>query len=532
VSCPNTIGVTALALLTAYQRTSNVSYLNAAVSAGNAIVSQFNSTPTPGLPHTQDIEFLSELSQITGNTTYSTTATAWFQVVKNTYGNAAANVDQWLADRDHVISHGARSLAAWDLASLIRAAKAAGDVTYALGLATRVVQREADWKDTNPLHRFDQCADPDGCGPADNKRAFDYTLIGEGSLLWAFHDLPGFEPQINEYRALLLSQQDPKGSWGGGNLQRTAYIALGLAAVGGAQAQAAIRSAMAFYLSQQLSQGGWPSLVTPTFTDVEVTEIDSEIVRGMFTLFNTPTGTTITVAPAQLSSLTFTTVTASGMTSVFGVDPSRLPALPAGYQLLNGLAYQVTTTASIAGDVTICFSVPWITDAATFGTVRILQVSEDHFVDRTVLAPGSPAPNFDRRQVCARTTSLEPFAITTRDATAPAISFTLTPSLVLPPNGRLVTITAAIVASDETDPAPRITLVSIVSNKVRAGRDVAGAALGTDDRQFAVRARPGALYTVTYRATDAAGNSTNATATIEVRGPRRSLRDGHEGRED
>jgi len=95
-----------------------------------------------------------------------------------------------------------------------------------------------------------------------------------------------------------------------------------------------------------------------------------------------------------------------------------------------------------------------------------------------------------------------------------------------------VTITAAIAASDDTDAAPRITLLSIVSNKARAGRDVAGATLGTDDRQFAVRARPGAIYTVTYRATDAAGNSTVATATVEVRRPRRSPRDGHGHKED
>jgi hypothetical protein len=515
VSCPNTIGVTALAMLAAYQRTSNPSYLNAAIAAGNAIVSQFNSTPTPGLPHTQDVEFLAELAQVTGNATYSSTANAWFQVAKNTYGSAAVNVDQWLADRDHVISHGARSLAAWDLASLIRTAKAAGDVTYALGLATRIVQREADWKDTNPLHRFDQCVDPDGCGPADNKRAFDYTLIGEGSLLWAFHDLPGFEPQVNEYRAFLLSQQDPKGSWGGGNLQRTAYIALGLAAVGSAPAQAAIRSAMAFYLSQQLPQGGWPSLVTPTFTDVEVTEVDSEIVRAMFTLFNTQTGTSITVSPAQLSSLTFTTVTAAGMTSVVGVDPARLPALPGGHTLLNGLAYQVTTTAAIEGNITICFNVPWITDAATFTTVRILQVDEGRFVDRTILAPASPAPDFDRRQVCARTATLEPFAITTRDNTPPTIAVTLTPSAIWPPNGKLVSITATIVASDDIDAAPRVELVSITSNDAQGrGAEAEDAAFGTDDRQFKVRASPGAEYTVTYRATDAAGNATEAVAEV------------------
>jgi len=516
VSCPNTVGVTALALLAAYQRTSNAVYLNAATASGNAIVAQFNATPTPGLPHTQDVEFLAELAQITGNTTYSTTATAWFQVVKNTYASPAVNVDQWLADRDHVISHGARSLAAWDLASLIRTAKAAGDVNYALGLATAIVQREADWKDTNPLHRFDQCSDPDGCGPADNKRAFDYTLIGEGSLLWAFHDLPGFDAKISEYRAFLLSQQDPAGSWGGGNLQRTAYIALGLAAVGSPQAQAAIRSAMAYYLSKQLPQGGWPSLVTPTITDAEITEIDSEIVRAMFTLFNTQSGTSITVNPAQLSSLTFTTVTSAGMTSVFGVDPARLPALPGGYTLLNGLAYQVTTTASIAGTITICFNVPWITDVATFDTVRILQTDEGRFVDRTILAPASPAPSFDRRQVCARTETLEPFAITTRDVTPPAIAVTLSPSQIWPPNGKMVIVTATITASDDAS-APRIELISIASNDAKGrGAEVEDAAFGTDDRQFKVRASAGAIYTVVYRATDAAGNSAETEATVVV----------------
>ncbi len=274
---------------------------------------------------------------------------------------------------------------------------------------------------------------------------------------------------------------------------------------------------MAYYLSKQLPQGGWPSLITPTITDVEVTEIDSEAARAMFTLFNTQSGTSITVNPAQLSSLTFTTVTSAGMTSVFGVDPARLPALPGGYTLLNGLAYQVTTTASIAGTVTICFNVPWITDAATFDTVRILQTDEGRFVDRTILAPASPAPSFDRLQVCARTETLEPFAITTRDVTPPTISVTLSPSQIWPPNGKMVIVTATIAASDDADAAPRVELVSIASNDANGrGAEVEDAAFGTDDRQFKVRASPGAVYTVVYRAIDAAGNMAEAAATVEV----------------
>jgi hypothetical protein len=507
LSCPNTIGVTALALLAAYERTGTVTYRDAAIVSGNAIVTQFNSTP-PGLPHTQDIEFLMELATITGNPVYSTTAIAWFQVVKNSYASAADNVDQWLADRTvGPVSLNQRTLAAWDLASLIRTAKAAGDINYATGLATRIVQQESLWRDENPSDA------PDPTNP----QAFYFTPFAEGSLLWAFHDLPGFEPQINEYRSFLLTQQDPDGGWGGGDLQQTAYVVLGLAAVGGEQANAAIRSAMAFFLSHQNEFGGWPSAVTPTHGDPEITEVDSEIVRAMFTLFNTQSGSSITVSPAQLSSLTFATVTAPGMTSVFGITASRLPALPGGYRLLNGLAYQVTTTATIAGNVTICFAVPWVDDAGTFATVRILQATGATFVDRTVLAPDSPAPSFDSRRVCARTTSLGPFVIATRDVTPPAISVALTPSTIWPPNGKMVRVTATITASDDLDPAPRIELVSVVGNDAKGrGSDVGDAAIGSDDRQFTVRASPNAIYTVMYRATDAAGNSTEAVASVVV----------------
>ena len=215
--------------------------------------------------------------------------------------------------------------------------------------------------------------------------------------------------------------------------------------------------------------------------------------------------------------MTFSTVTSPGMTSVFGIDPARLPPLPGGYQLLNGLAYQVTTTASVAGETTICFALPWVNDGGTFATVRILQVSGSTFVDRTVLSPARPAPEFESRRVCARTSSFEPFAITTRDVTPPAISVMLTPSTIWPPNNKMVAITATIVATDDLDPSPRVELVSIAGNDAKGrGSDVADAELGTDDRQFTVRASASAVYTVLYRAVDAGGNVATATALVSI----------------
>ena len=51
--------------------------------------------------------------------------------------------------------------------------------------------------------------------------------------------------------------------------------------------------------------------------------------------------------------------------------------------------------------------------------------------------------------------------------------------------------------------------------------DISGANLGTDDRNVQLRAEragggSGRVYTFVYRVTDAAGNSTDATATVTV----------------
>jgi serine/threonine protein kinase len=72
---------------------------------------------------------------------------------------------------------------------------------------------------------------------------------------------------------------------------------------------------------------------------------------------------------------------------------------------------------------------------------------------------------------------------------------------------------AGIGVSDVCDRNPKITLVSITSNEPGAGQDIQGAVLGTDDRNFLLRAQrngtgTGRVYTVRYRATDASGNAT------------------------
>jgi hypothetical protein len=76
--------------------------------------------------------------------------------------------------------------------------------------------------------------------------------------------------------------------------------------------------------------------------------------------------------------------------------------------------------------------------------------------------------------------------------------------------------------SDDLDPNPDLRLASIICNDdCVAADDIGGAELGTDDREFELRAErtgggTGRTYTITYSATDASGNSTVAAATVLV----------------
>jgi hypothetical protein len=382
-------------------------------------------------------------------------------------------------------------------------------VAYATGLASRVIAREAEWKDVNVAHRWDQCGVSGGCGPADNTHAFDYTLLGMGSMLWAIHDLSGFDATINSYRSYLLSQQDASGTWDVGDLQITSFVTVGLASVGGTGTGTAVQNAVAFYIANQQPNFGWPFSIVNGVSGGEYSSVDAQVIRAVDTLFSTQSGLGIAVTPAQLATVTFDQVASSGSTTVVAQQSDG--ALPFGYALVNGLTYDVQTTAAVSGASTVCFS-----SALTAGLTdaRILHKENGKFVDRT------------HDNNCAQAGTLSSFAIATIDPTAvdteaPQLSVTLSPSVLSRHHNKLVTVTATITVTDNADPSPAITLVSIsVSGRDRGRKaDVVDAAIGTDDRSFKLRAervKGGRVYTVVYRATDRSGNLSEVTREVVV----------------
>ena len=113
------------------------------------------------------------------------------------------------------------------------------------------------------------------------------------------------------------------------------------------------------------------------------------------------------------------------------------------------------------------------------------------------------------------------------DTTPPTLVVSVSPSVINANNHKMVAITATVTSLDDAcDPNPTVTLLSITSNESDNGagdtaNDIQGADVGTDDRSFSLRAERsgsngGRVYTVTYEATDAAGNSSEASATVTV----------------
>ncbi|TXK74376.1 hypothetical protein FU659_29590 [Paenibacillus sp. N3.4] len=110
------------------------------------------------------------------------------------------------------------------------------------------------------------------------------------------------------------------------------------------------------------------------------------------------------------------------------------------------------------------------------------------------------------------------------DKTSPVISIVLDKTTLGAPNHKLVTVNAAVDANDSISGIASVVLTSITSNEPDNGLGD-GNQLNDiqiiNDTTFNLRAErsgsgTGRIYSITYTATDRAGNQTNATATVSV----------------
>jgi hypothetical protein len=122
-------------------------------------------------------------------------------------------------------------------------------------------------------------------------------------------------------------------------------------------------------------------------------------------------------------------------------------------------------------------------------------------------------------------TGTDTVTVTVVDTTPPEITVTVTPDSLWPPNHKYVQVETTVTVQDAGDPSPTVTFVSITSNELDNGKgdgNTVNDIVILDDYTFEFRAErsgngEGRVYTITYQATDASGNTAQAFATVIVK---------------
>ena len=107
-----------------------------------------------------------------------------------------------------------------------------------------------------------------------------------------------------------------------------------------------------------------------------------------------------------------------------------------------------------------------------------------------------------------------------RDRKPPQLDISVEPDVLANPNGRFRSVRIAGEVEDE-DEVEDVYLASVESSDPGAGRDIAGARIGSFDDEVLLRAERSAsgerrTYRITYVAVDVDGNEARASATVVV----------------
>ncbi|NOU70273.1 hypothetical protein GC098_02270 [Paenibacillus sp. LMG 31458] len=102
------------------------------------------------------------------------------------------------------------------------------------------------------------------------------------------------------------------------------------------------------------------------------------------------------------------------------------------------------------------------------------------------------------------------------DKTAPILTVQLDKTSIWPANHKMVTINATLNSNDAASGVTSVVLTSITVDQPDSGQGDIGANIGTAATSFSLRAEKGRVYTITYTATDKAGNKTVTSVTVTV----------------
>jgi probable HAF family extracellular repeat protein len=174
----------------------------------------------------------------------------------------------------------------------------------------------------------------------------------------------------------------------------------------------------------------------------------------------------------------------------------------------NGLMTAVSLTVDAtdnSGDAPVC-AITSITGGAGDSTFTAGTLSG------SVRATGGVTYTFNVRCADAANNSATASVdvTVTPDTTAPVIaSVTPSQSSIWPPNGKMVSVSVSVSATDDVDASPTCSLVAVTGGG-------AGDAVVTGPFSASVRANKGTVYSLTVTCSDQAGNTSSKSATVTV----------------
>jgi hypothetical protein len=246
----NTIGVTALGLIKAYELTGDEKYLDAAKITGDALVAKTPGQTNPNKFYSQDIEFLARLGQVTSESTYTNKAKAvmnYFMTQDNRYcatNGCTAEEMNSAYQGFYPTASGNEGYSEWQLASWVRAAEMTGNSAWSSDLASKMNAGVGTYFDLTSTSMDTYVLGLVGLTEAGNADAF----------------------------SALIESQNSDGSWSDANgaIQDTAYAVMALDST---NKDSAMKGRI--WLSAQSSNGVWLDDGT------EYSEVNSEAIQAV-----------------------------------------------------------------------------------------------------------------------------------------------------------------------------------------------------------------------------------------------------------
>jgi hypothetical protein len=211
-----------------------------------------------------------------------------------------------------------------------------------------------------------------------------------------------------------------------------------------------------------------------------------------------------------------------------GVARAQAPEAKAGPDITVGCVGPHGTPINLSGmgsSIGPDFSYLWTAPGVTFNAPTSLTPIGVFPVGATEV---TLTVTFTDPATGAQTSASDTAVVTVGDATPPLVSASPSPSQLWPPNHKLRNVHVDVVVFDTCDAEPQVELISISSSESDNGTgdgntegDIQGADVGTDDRDFELRAErsgpgSGRTYSALYRATDSAGNHSDVLVDVVV----------------